>query len=90
MIINKGKFLYKFHPVWMKKEPVKSKPNINKKNDDIVEEQPVDNEPCAWNYIELICKDYRPNLNLMFAYDNASDRSEGVVIIGRWNDGVVK
>jgi hypothetical protein len=50
MIINKGKFLYKFHPVWMKKEPVKSKPNINKKNDDIVEEQPWINQNIKWNF----------------------------------------
>jgi hypothetical protein len=50
MIINKGKFLYKFHPVWMKKEPVKSKPDINKKNDDIVEEQPWINQNITWNF----------------------------------------
>jgi hypothetical protein len=34
----------------MKKEPVKSKPNINKKNDDIVEEQPWINQNIKWNF----------------------------------------
>jgi hypothetical protein len=72
------------------KKPIEFLTHINILTCDDVSAQPVDNEPCDWNYIELICKDYRPNLDLMFAYDNASDRSEGVVIIGRWNDGVVK
>lgn len=43
-----------------------------------------------WDYIELICKNYAPNLDLLFAYNNANDRSSGLLIIGRWNDGVVK
>ena len=34
----------------MKKEPVKSKPDINKKNDDIVEEQPWINQNITWNF----------------------------------------
>jgi len=50
MIINKGKILYKFHPVWMKKETVKPEPNINKKNDDIVEEQPWINQDVKWSF----------------------------------------
>ena len=58
-------------------------------SDDVAVE-PVDNEPIRWNNIELICKDYAPNLDLMFVYDDANDRSNGILIIGRWNDGVVK
>jgi hypothetical protein len=46
-------------------------------------------QPHHWCYIELICKDYAPHLDLMFAYDDAGDRSEGCLMVGRWNDGVV-
>ena len=46
-------------------------------------------QPHEWGFIELICKDYAPNLDLMFAYDDDGDRSEGCLMVGRWNDGVV-
>lgn len=46
--------------------------------------------PHQWNYIELICKNYSPNLDLLFAYNDPNDRGEGILFIGRWNDGVVK
>ena len=46
--------------------------------------------PHQWNFIELICKNYIYNIDLMFAYDYADNRSTGVLMIGRWNDGVVK
>lgn len=39
-------------------------------------------------YIELICKDYIPGKDLMFAYNNPSDRGKGSLIVGQWNDGV--
>jgi len=39
-------------------------------------------------YIELICKNYIPGKDLMFAYNNPSNRSQGSLIIGQWNDGV--
>lgn len=63
---------------------------LNIVESDDVEVENVVNEPCDWNYIELICKECAPNLDLMFAYDDADDRGEGILIIGRWNDGVVK
>ena len=50
----------------------------------------VASAPYTWNFIELICKNYAPNLDLMFAYDYADNRSRGAFMIGRWNDGVVK
>lgn len=50
----------------------------------------VTSKPHHWNYIELISKNYSPNLDLLFAYNDADDRGEGILIIGRWNDGFVK
>ena len=74
------------------KKPIEFFTHIHLIDSDDVEVLNVDVEtlPCKWNYIELICKDYAPNLDLMFAYDDADDRSNGILIIGRWNDGVVK
>ena len=60
------------------------------KSDSIEIENVATSNPHHWNYIELICKNYAPNLDLMFAYDDADDREEGILIIGRWNDGTVK
>ena len=57
---------------------------------DEVSAEPVDSRPHEWSFIELICKDYAAGLDLMFAYDDASDRSNGLLMVGRWNDGVVK
>ena len=57
-------------------------------SDEISAEQ-VDSRPHEWGFIELICKDYAPNLDLMFAYDDAGDRSCSCLMVGRWNDGVV-
>ena len=50
MIINKGKYLYKFHPIWMKKETVKSETNMDKKNDVVVEEKPWINQDVKWSF----------------------------------------
>ena len=74
------------------KKPIEFFTHIHVVDSDDVEVLNVETEtlPCKWNYIELICKDYAPNLDLMFAYDDADDRSNGILIIGRWNDGVVK
>ena len=46
-----------------------------------------------WKNIELISgvrneNRYRPCYDVMFAYDD--DRSNGVVILGFWNDGIVE
>lgn len=46
-------------------------------------------QPHEWGFIELICKDYAVGLDLMFAYDDAGDRSEGCLMVGHWNNGVV-
>ena len=63
---------------------------LNIVESDDVEVENVSNEPCDWNNIELICKECAPNLDLMFAYDDADARCNGILMIGRWNDGVVK
>lgn len=46
--------------------------------------------PFDWNFIELIAADYDNGYDLMFAYDNPNDRSEGACFFGHWNDGFVK
>ena len=71
-------------------KPIEFFTHIHVVDSDDVSVENVETLPCKWNYIELICKDYAPNLDLMFAYDDADDRSNGILIIGRWNDGVVK
>ena len=57
---------------------------------DEVSAEPVDSRPHEWGFIELICKDYAPGLDLMFAFDDAGERSNGILMVGCWNDGVVK
>ena len=46
----------------------------------------LDGKPSDYLFIELICKDYVAN-DLMFAHNG--NRSEGVLYMGKWNDGVV-
>ena len=47
--------------------------------------------PSKFNYIELICKNYNNGgMDLMFAYNDPSNRSDGILYIGFWNSGVVK
>ncbi len=72
------------------KKPIEFFTHIHLIDSDDVEVLNVETLPCKWNYIELICKDYAPNLDLMFAYDDADHRGNGLLIIGRWNDGVVE
>ena len=44
----------------------------------------------TFKYIELICKKYNGSMDLMFAYDDPSNRSNGTLFIGHWNSGTVK
>lgn len=46
--------------------------------------------PGNYNYIELICLNYQGQLDLMFAYADASDRNDGALYLGKFNDGVVE
>lgn len=72
-------------------KPIEFFSQLNVLESDSIEiENVATSNPHHWNYIELICKDYAPNLDLLFAYDDADDRGEGILIIGRWNDGTVK
>lgn len=44
-----------------------------------------------YGYVELICLNYDPELgDLMFAYDDPNDRSDGCLLFGKWNDGIVE
>ena len=56
---------------------------------DEVDYEPVRSKPYEYNYIELVSKNYSPNTDLLFAYNDPNDRGSGLLIIGRWNDGVV-
>lgn len=44
-------------------------------------------QPNSYKNIELISQDYFDGFDLMFAYD--SNRSDGTVFLGHFNDGVV-
>jgi len=48
------------------------------------------NSPSSFKFIELICKKYDQEHDLMFAYNDANERGSGILMIGRWNDGVVR
>jgi len=45
--------------------------------------------PANYNFIELIALDYVDGYDLMFAYDDASRRNEGLLFVGHFNDGIV-
>ena len=50
------------------------------------------NTPLHFKYIELVCP-RRANYqgyDIMFAYDDSSERGKGVVFLGNWNDGVAE
>jgi hypothetical protein len=45
--------------------------------------------PSKYDNIELICKGYNnQNQDLIYAYD--SDRNDGILYLGHWNDGYVE
>lgn len=47
--------------------------------------------PSQFKYIELICKNYsNGGRDLMFAYNDPSNRNNGTLFIGHWNSGTVK
>ena len=46
--------------------------------------------PSSFKFIELICKKYDQEHDLMFAYNDADNRGSGILMIGQWNDGIVK
>ena len=48
------------------------------------------NSPSSFKFIELICKKYDQEHDLMFAYYDPNKRSEGLLYVGYWNDGVVE
>ena len=71
------------------KKPIEFFTCINIIDSDNVEVESINDVPHEWDNIECICKNYAPNLDLMFAYDDDA-RCIGYLFIGRWNDGVVK
>lgn len=48
-----------------------------------------DFHPSDMDYIELICKNYVQGVDIMFAYSRPDKRHEGLLVFGKWNDGVV-
>jgi hypothetical protein len=46
--------------------------------------------PNTFKYIELICRDYMGELDLMFAYNGQNHRGSGLLVIGKFNDGIVR
>lgn len=52
----------------------------------------INTNPNSFDYLELICKNYNQEQgdkkrDLIFAYNDI--RSEGILYIGKWNDGIV-
>lgn len=45
--------------------------------------------PADWENIELICRNYEGGMDLMFAYDSAEYRNDGVLCVGYFNEGLV-
>lgn len=43
-----------------------------------------------YKFIELICLDYFDGYDLMFAYDDPEERGNGVLYLGKFNDGIVE
>jgi uncharacterized secreted protein with C-terminal beta-propeller domain len=43
--------------------------------------------PKQWENIELICKNYSTQYDLMFAFDY--NRQHGILYLGHFNDGIV-
>lgn len=72
------------------KKPIAFFTKLNLYASDDVSVEPADTCPYEWGYIELICKDYMTNLDLMFAYDRVDGRSSGTLMIGHWNDGLLE
>jgi len=72
------------------KKPIEFISQIGVVDSKVVEVDETEWAPHHWKYIELICKDYALKLDLIFAYNDPNARGDGVLILGRWNDGVVE
>ena len=50
------------------------------------------NTPLHFKYIELVCprRENYQEYDIMFAYDDSSERGKGVLFLGNWNDGVAE
>lgn len=48
----------------------------------------ADHTPKMFRFVELITREYDGGLDVMFAYSYAN-RSDGVLLLGKWNDGCV-
>lgn len=49
----------------------------------------TDMHPRDFENLELICKNYSDEIDLIFGYENnRDDRDESVLFLGHWNDGV--
>ena len=71
------------------KKPIEFFTLITVADHDEVDYEPIRSKPYEFNYIELVSKNYAPNIDLLFAYNDPNDRGSGLLIIGRWNDGFV-
>ena len=45
--------------------------------------------PSQYSHIELLVLDYGRGLDVMLAYNNPEYRYDGMIYLGKWNDGVV-
>ena len=56
----------------------------------IVEDLADDDVPSTYDNIELVCKNYINKMDLMFAFFDTGTRSNGLLYLGYFNDGVVE
>ncbi len=48
----------------------------------------VETPASNYEYVELISLGYGNDFDIMFAYDDANNRGDGVLYKGKWNDGI--
>ena len=71
-------------PTEVKKKPIEFIKALNAK----LQIAPALTVPSEVNFIELICINYAEDADLMFGYNKI--RSDGVLYLGKWNDGVAE
>lgn len=70
-----------------KKEKQLKKIKFEKFLDEFFKKNKPISKPNYFKVIELLVKNYSYSQDLMLAYDD--DRTDGILYIGQWNDGVV-
>lgn len=49
----------------------------------------VSTQADSYQYLELVTKGYWKGVDLIFVYNDPDNRSNGILCLGEWNDGIV-